>query len=93
MQQQTVATDNKASNSKVLSREEAIRVFKIQQDILMESMETLMKEGMQEPNSQMDQMQMMIRMMTQQAIASDKLYDETGVEEEELHRSITTNNL
>ena len=91
MQQQTIPNDNKAG--KVLSREETIKCFKTQQNIQMESMETMMKEGMQEPNSEAGQMQMMMKMMTQQAIATDKLYEQTGVEEEELHNSITKNNL
>lgn len=93
MQQQTIAGDLGSENSKVLNKEEAIRVFKIQQDIQMESMEAMMKEGMHESQSEEGQMQMMMRMMTQQAMSTDKLFDQTGVEEEELHKSITANNL
>lgn len=48
----------------------------------MESMDEMLKDGVQEPTSQDDQMQMMMKMMVQQAKSSDKLFNETGVEEE-----------
>ena len=48
----------------------------------MESMDEMLKEGMQEPSTQEDQMQMMMKMMVQQAKSSDKLFNKTGVEEE-----------
>ena len=48
----------------------------------MESMDEMLKEGMQEPMTPEDQMQMMMKMMVQQAKSADKLFNETGVEEE-----------
>ena len=48
----------------------------------MESMDAMMKDGMQNPQSQEGQMQMMMKMMVQQSKAQDKLFEKTGVEEE-----------
>ena len=52
-----------------------------------------MKQSMHEPTSQAGQMEMMMKMMVQQAKAVDKLFNETGVEEEQLNQSIQTLNL
>lgn len=62
----------------------------------MESMDQMLQDGMgneQEQHSQEGQMAMMMKMMVQQAKASDKLFNQTGVEEEVLNQSIQTLNL
>ena len=51
-------------------------------------MDEMMKQSMHEPTSQAGQMEMMMKMMVQQAKAVDKLFNETGVEEEQLNQSI-----
>lgn len=60
MQQQTHAG---GADHNPLTREQTIKVFKTQQDIQMESMDEMLKEGMNEPTSQQDQMAMMMKMM------------------------------
>jgi hypothetical protein len=79
MQQQT---QGMGSDHSVLTREKTIQTFKVQQDIQMDSMDEMLREGMQEPVTPEDQMQMMMKMMVQQAKSADKLFNETGVEEE-----------
>jgi len=59
----------------------------------MESMDEMLRDGMQEPQTQEDQMQMMMKMMVQQAKSSDKLFSMNGVEEEDLNNSIVKLNL
>lgn len=44
--------------------------------------------GLYEPNTQEGQMAMMMKMMVQQAKSHDKLFQQTGVEEEQLNLSI-----
>ncbi len=56
-------------------------------------MDEMLKDGMQDPRTPEDQMQMMMKMMVQQAKSSDKLYNMNGVEEEQLNNSIVQLNL
>lgn len=56
-------------------------------------MEAMMKEGVANPQTQEGQMMMMMKMMVQQSKAQDKLYEKTGVEEEQLNSSIQRLNL
>jgi hypothetical protein len=86
MQQQTA--NSGGDEMPLLSKEEVMATFKIQQEIQMESMDLMMKEGMANPQSQEGQMMMMMKMMVQQSKAQDKLFERTGVEEEQLNSSI-----
>jgi len=72
----------------------SIKAFKKQQDIQMETMESMMKDqaGMN-TQGQEGQVMMMMKMMVHQARAADKLFEEIGVEEEELNESIQKLNL
>jgi len=56
----------------------------------MESMESMIKEGMtgMNPQSQEGQLVMMMKMMVQQSRAQDKLFERTGIEEDQLNQSI-----
>lgn len=69
LQNQTQGATNENSDAPALTRENSIAVFKVQQQIQMESMDEMMKGGMQEPSSQEGQMMMMMKMMVQQAKA------------------------
>jgi hypothetical protein len=63
MQQQTAASGG--DEWPLLSKEEVMATFKVQQDIQMESMEAMMRDGMANPQSQEGQMMMMMKMMVQ----------------------------
>jgi hypothetical protein len=63
MQQQTASSGG--DEWPLLSKEEVMATFKVQQDIQMESMEAMMKDGMANPQSQEGQMMMMMKMMVQ----------------------------
>ena len=52
-----------------------------------------MKDGVGNANSQEGQMMAMMKMVVAQAQASDKLFLDTGVEEDQLNKSIQTLNL
>lgn len=52
-----------------------------------------MSEGMHNANSQEGQMMAMMKMVVAQAQASDKLFLDTGVEEDQLNKSIQQLNL
>ena len=90
MQQQTNGMPAANKEMKVLSKDKVIETFRAQQDIQMESMDEMLKDGMggAGDNSQEGQMMMMMKMMVQQSKASDKLWDKTGVEEDQLNFSI-----
>ena len=63
-----------------------MQVFDKQQQIQMEAMDEMMRSGaMNPPRNQMEEMQMMMKMMVQQCKSQDKLFLETGVEEEQLN--------
>ena len=69
-------------------------VFQAQQKIQMDSMDEMMRSGaMNPPRNQMEEMQMMMKMMVQQCKSQDKLFIEQGVEEEHLNQSIQDKNL
>ena len=54
----------------------------------------MLKNGMgQQSQNEQDQMEMMMKMMYEQARATDKLFEQTGVEEDELNHSIAKLNL
>ena len=52
-----------------------------------------MKDGVGNANSQEGQLMAMMKMVVAQAQASDKLFLETGVEEDQLNKSIQALNL
>jgi len=93
MQTQQQTANSAGDELPLLSREEVMATFKAQQEIQMESMEAMMKDGMANPQSQEGQMMMMMKMMVQQCKAQDKLFEKTGVEEEQLNSSIQRLNL
>lgn len=94
MQQQTQGPSSASESAPKLTKQKTIETFKVQQEIQMESMDEMMKEGMaaggMNPQSQEGQMIMMMKMMVKQARASDALFAKTGVEEDELNNSIQT---
>lgn len=93
MQQQTQGAAT--SDAAPLSREKTMSTFKAQLEIQMESMDDMMKQGMDQGADQSPegQMAMMMKVMVSQAKASDKLWEQTGVEEEHLNSSIQLNDL
>jgi len=95
MQMQQSQQGQTDSNQEPLSRDKALEAFKVQQEIQMDSMDDMMKSGMmneQQPGGQ-GQMEMMMKMMVQQAKSSDKLFERIGIEEDELNNSIVKLNL
>jgi len=90
MQMQQQALPNSQEEIEVLTREKTIETFKAQQEISMESMDSMIKDGMagMNPQSQEGQLVMMMKMMVQQARGQDQLFLKTGVEEEQLNHSI-----
>lgn len=91
MQQQTANTGG--DDLPLLTKEQVMSTFKVQQEIQMESMDAMMKDGMANPQTQDGQMAMMMKMMVQQSKAQDKLFEKTGVEEDQLNSSIQRLNL
>lgn len=65
MQQQTQASSAGRKDVKPLTKEKVMEVFKVQQEIQMESMDEMLNSGMgfNEPNTPDAQMQMMMKMM------------------------------
>ena len=91
VQQQAESSGN---SDPPLSKQKTMETFKLQQNIQMESMDKMMREGMnQQPRNQEEQMMAMMKMVVAQAQTSDKLFLETGVEEDHLNHSISSLNL
>lgn len=89
VQQQTIGAA--AEEQAPLTKQKTMETFKVQLDIQMESMDKMMEGGAMQGGG--DQMQMMMKMMIQQAKAQDELFLKTGVEEELLNISVQKNNL
>lgn len=80
-----------ATSGTVLSKEKVFETFKAQQDIQMKQMEKMMKDPSMLNMNQMTQegqMKMMMMAMVEQCRAQDQLFEQTGVEEEQLLYSI-----
>ena len=86
-----MAIQKKSSgNMEVLSKDKCMEVFKVQQELQLEMIDDIMKSGMlgQQPQSYQAQHEQMMKAMVQQAKSADRLFAQTGVEEEQLLYSI-----
>ena len=80
-----------ATSGAVLERDKVFETFKAQQEIQMKQMEKMMKDPSMMNMNQMTQdgqMEMMMMAMVEQCRAQDQLFEQTGVEEEQLLYSI-----
>lgn len=70
----------------MLTRQKAIATFKVKLRIQIEQMDLMLKDQAQgAPQTQEAQMRMMAKMMVNQSKGNDELFEETGVDDEQLN--------